>query len=59
MSITDQQIQQQFKEILQKIYTRGEESPCIKANDFINEIKQQMMLVVNTSEYRSIDKKDC
>ena len=59
MRITDKQIQQQFQEILLKIYTKGEESRCMKANDFINEIKQQMMLVVNTSEYISIDKKDC
>lgn len=58
MSTTDKQIQQQFQEILLRIYTKAEESPCMKANDFINEIKQQMMLVVNTSAYRSVDKKD-
>lgn len=58
MGTANNQIQKQFQEILLKIYTKGEESHCMKTKDFINEIKQQMMLVMNTSEYKRIDKKD-
>ena len=57
MSISDKQIQQQFQEILLNIYKKGQESECLEAIDLINEIKQQMMLVMNTSKYTSIEKK--
>lgn len=50
MSISDKLIQQQFQEILLNIYTKGQESESIEAIDFINEIKQQMMPVLNSSE---------
>ena len=50
MSISDKQIQQQFQEILINIYTKGQESERIEAIDLINEIKQQIMLVMNKSK---------
>ena len=50
MSISDKQIQQQFQEVLLNMYTKGQESEKLEAIDFINEIKQQMMSVMNRSE---------
>ena len=58
MSISDKRIQQQFQEVLLNMYTKGQESERLEAIDFINEIKQQMMSVMNRSEYMSIGKRD-
>ena len=50
MSISDRQIQQQFREILLNIYTKGQESDGLDAADLINEIKQQIVSVMNKSK---------
>lgn len=50
MNISDKLTQQQFQEILLNIYKKGQESERIKAIDLVNEIKQQIMFVMNSSK---------
>lgn len=57
MNISEKLTQQQFQDILINIYKKGQESEGLEATELINDIKQQMMFVMNRSKQTSIEKK--
>ena len=50
MNDSEQISQEKFQEILIKIYKKGEETENIRAIDLINDIKQQLMFVMNMAK---------
>ena len=48
--------QEKFQEILMKNYKKGEETENIRAIDLINDIKQQLMFVMNIQRKTTIEK---
>lgn len=50
MNIAEKLTQQDFREILLKVYQKGEESKNMEAIDLIEEIKQQIISVVRQKE---------
>ncbi|MGX2961374.1 hypothetical protein JNUCC23_19270 [Peribacillus sp. JNUCC 23] len=57
MNISEKLTQQQFQDILINIYKKGQESERLEATELINDIKQQMMFVMNRSKQTDIEKK--
>lgn len=47
MNSSEQISQEKFQEILMKVYKKGEETENIRTIELINEIKQQLMFVMN------------
>ncbi len=50
MNISERITEQQFKEILMYIYMKGEESNNVEVKRLIEEIKQYLISIMNTSK---------
>ncbi|KMY51881.1 hypothetical protein [Peribacillus loiseleuriae] len=56
-NISEKLTQQQFQDILINIYKKSQESERLEVTELINDIKQQMMFVMNRPKQTSIEKK--